>query len=72
MGYPAGSKPDKPPDKTAIAEDKWERKALKALIRGDSADVDFETDNISIDRQYLLHDRLSNAKTEEAVRACFR
>ena len=72
MGYPAGSKPAVAPDKGAVAEDKWERKALKALIKGDSADVPFETDNIEIDRQYLLHGRLSNAKTEDAVRACFR
>ncbi len=70
MGYPADSKP-KESDKAAVAEDKWERKALKALVRGDSPDVSFETDNIEIDRRYLLHGRLMNAKTKEAVRACF-
>ena len=72
MGYPAGSKPEKEPDKESIAESKWEKKAVKAILRGDSPAVDFETDNISIDRQYLLNGRLSNAKTEEAVKACFR
>lgn len=71
MGYPESSKGDGV-DKAVAAEDKWERKALKALIRGDSADVSFETDNVEVDRQFLLHGRLSNAKTEEAVRACFK
>jgi len=74
MGWPETAKPTEQEvaaKKEKDAEDKWERKALKALVRGDSPNVDFETDNISVDRQYLLHGRLSNAKTEDAVRACF-
>lgn len=72
MGYPADSKPAKTVDNGKVAEKKWEKKAVKAILRGDRADVDFATDNIDIDRQHVLHGRLSNAKTEDAVRACFR
>ena len=72
MGYPETAKPKEEIDKSAVAESKMEKKAIKALLRGDSPDVKFETDNISIDRQHLLHGRLSNAKTKDEVRACFR
>jgi len=69
MGIEESAKGDEI-DKAKVAEDKWERKAVKAVLRGDKADVPFETDNISIDRQHLIAARLSNAKTvEEAKRA---
>ena len=75
MGYPTTAKPSPEEDAEKKAEkqaeNKFEKKAVKALLRGDSANVDFQTDNISIDRQYVLHGRLMNATTEEAVRACF-
>ena len=76
MGWPEDSQPDEEEkaetnEKEKAAEDKWSRKAMKALIRGDLANVDFETDNIGIDRQHLIHGRLMNAKTKDAVRACF-
>lgn len=69
MGYPNAVAPEI--DRQQVAEDKFEKKAVKALLRGDSPNVDFETDNISIDRQHVLHGRLMNATTKEAVRACF-
>ena len=76
MGYPDDAKPDdaerqEKVAKQEIAESKWQKKAVKALLRGDDPDVDFETDNIAIDRQYVIHGRLKNAKTADAVRACF-
>ncbi len=74
MGYPSDSKPTEPTESQLInakALRSWERKALSALKRGDSPDVPFETDNISIDRQYLLHGRLQNAKTKEEVKRTF-
>jgi len=77
MGYPAKAKPPEEEvrekeEKKAAAEAKWEKKAVKAFIRGESPAVPFETDNISIDRQYVIRGRLQNAKDEEAVRACFK
>ena len=71
MGYPATARPEQPPDKEKVAESKWEKKAVKAFLRGEDPNVPFESDNISIDRQYVLRGRLQNAKTVEAVRSCF-
>jgi len=76
MGYPADAEPDDAEQqeqkaKQEMAESKFEKKAVKALLRGDDPDVDFETDNIPIDRQYVIRGRLKNAKTADAVRACF-
>jgi len=68
----APSEEEEAAQKEKQAEDKWQKKAVKALLKGESPDVPFETDNIEIDRQYLLHGRLQNAKTENAVRACFK
>lgn len=72
MGWEESAAPEEKEDPAVQVEKAWERKALKALDRGESPDVEFETDTISIDRQYLLHGRLGNAKTAEAVRACFK
>ena len=75
MGYPEKAKPKEDPDraevKQEIAEGKWEKKAVKALLKGESPVVPFETDNITIDRQYVIRGRLQNADSEDAVRACF-
>ena len=77
MGYPAQAKPDdtekqEKEEKKAAAEAKWEKKAVKAFLKGESPAVPFETDNIEVDRQYLIAGRLQNAKDVEAVRACFK
>jgi len=77
MGYPAKAKPDdtekqEKEEKKAAAEAKWEKKAVKAFLKGESPAVPFETDNIEVDRQYLIAGRLQNAKDVEAVRACFK
>ena len=77
MGYPEQAKPSDQEakakaEKQEAAEGKWEKKAVKALLKGESPSVPFETDNISIDRQYVIRGRLMNADSEEAVRACFQ
>ena len=75
MGWPMSAAPTEAEEaekKAAQAESKFEKKAVKAFLRGDDPNVEFESDNIPIDRQYLLHGRLSNAKDLDAVRACFR
>ena len=72
MGYPATAKPKEEPDKQEVAEGKWEKKAVKAFLKGESPAVPFETDNITIDRQYVIKGRLQNADSVEAVRACFK
>ena len=71
MGYPASAKPAEKPEKEQVAEDKWQRKAVKALQRGDNANVAFESDYIPVDRSHVISGRLSNATTVDAVRACF-
>ena len=71
MGYPLESKPAEVKDKEQVAESKWEKKAVKAIMRGDSGNVPFETGNIGVDRQHLLHARLQNAKTKEDVKRAF-
>jgi HK97 family phage portal protein len=70
MGIEESDKGDEV-DKGKVAEDKWQKKAVKAILRGDKADVSFDTDNIDIDRQYLLHARLTNCNTEEEVKRAF-
>ena len=77
MGYPAQAKPDdtekqEKEEKKAAAEAKWEKKAVKAFLKGSLPDVPFETDNIEVDRQYLIAGRLKNARSVEAIRACFK
>ncbi len=72
MGYPATAKPKEEPDKGEEAESKMEKKAVKAFLRGESPAVPFESAYITPDRMYQLRGRLSNAKTEEAIRACFQ
>ena len=71
MGYPQDSKPEEEPDKQQVAEDKMEKKATKAFMKGDSPAVDFQSDYIPIDRMFVLKGRLQNADSVEAVRACF-
>jgi len=71
MGIEESAKGEEKEDKAEIAEGKWEKKAVKALLRGEDANVPFESDYISTDRSYLISARLSNAKSVDAVRSCF-
>ena len=50
---------------------KWQRKAIKALKAGKSADVPFETDELSPALQAAIRLRLGSAKTPEDVRQVF-
>jgi len=75
MGYPEESQPDEEAKeerrREKEAEAKFEKKAVKAFLRGEDPNVPFESDYIPVDRQYVIRGRLQNAKTEDAVRACF-
>jgi len=50
---------------------KWERKALKALKSGKSADVEFVSDEIDDESRIIITDRLCIATTEQEVKAAF-
>lgn len=69
MGYPQDAEA---PDMGAEAEQKWEKKAQKAFKRGESPAVEFDTDEITIDRQITIRARLMNAETEEDIRKAFK
>ena len=53
-------------------EKQYEKKAQKALARGESPAVSFESDVLSVDRRILIDARLKNAKTAEDVKRAFR
>ena len=61
----------KPKDETVQVEKQYEKKAMKALARGDSPDVPFETDVLSVDRRILIKARLQNAESKEDIRRAF-
>lgn len=65
MGYPEESAADKQPLRS------WQKKALNALKRGESPDVAFETDIITVDKQIQLHARLAQASTVKDVKRAF-
>ena len=73
MGYPESAKPKESEVKARQeqAEAKWEKKAVKAILRGESGNVSFETDHISRDRQHVIAGRLSNATTVEDAKRAF-
>lgn len=56
--------------KTAHAQ-LWRRKAMKALRAGKSADVSFDTDEISLEEQALIHAELGKATTPDHVWGAF-
>jgi len=72
MGIEESAAPIEEPEEDEQALRSWEKKSMKALKRGDKADVEFESDTISEDKQRLLHLRLAQADTADAVRASFR
>lgn len=55
-----------------IDMEKWERKALKRLAKGDPAACDFTSDVISDELNHLIRELLEDARTPEQVRAIFR
>lgn len=68
MGYPEEAAPDNPEARALRA---WQKKATNAVKRGESADVPFETEDISADKQHLLHARLSNVNDIDGVMRAF-
>lgn len=49
----------------------WKRKAMKAFDRGESPNVDFETDELSKERQYAIRASLDKATTEKEIEDAF-
>lgn len=60
-----------PTDPTIKVEQQYEKKAMKAFRRGESPDVPFESDILSVDRRILISARLKNAKTEQDIKRAF-
>ena len=50
---------------------KWYRKSLKALEKGRSADVEFETEEIGEEERAVIHMRLTDCETAEDVKGVF-
>ena len=61
-----------PEDPTVAVEQAYEKKALKAMARGESPDVPFESDVLTVDRRIYLSSRLKNAKTKQDVKDAFK
>ena len=74
MGYEEESAPKEKPE-VLTQEDQtmrsWQKKALKALKRDESPDVEFDTEDISKAKQDYLHAQLAQCDTEYAVKAVF-
>ena len=66
MGWPEQAKPDEK------ALKQYEKKALNAVKRSEDPNVEFVTDEISVDRLITIRARLNEAKTSEDVKRAFR
>ena len=72
MDIEESAKPDdKEREEKERVEKQYEKKAMKAMARGDSPDVAFDTDILNVDRRILIAARLKNAKTEDDVQRAF-
>ena len=71
MGWPETAMPadDEPLDQPVLRS--WKRKATKALKRGESPDVSFVTDEISMEQQQRIHARLVQATDALSVTRAF-
>ena len=73
MGWPKTSAPEEkeaPDVEIDPTLRSWKRKSVKAFKRGESADVEFMTDKVSLPEQLRIHDRLAQAEsTDEILRA---
>jgi hypothetical protein len=49
----------------------WKRKATNAFKRGESADVEFDTDRIPLPQQLRIHDRLQQVETRDQILRAF-
>jgi hypothetical protein len=50
---------------------RWQRKAARSLKDGKGALVDFDSDVLTDEQQFVIRDRLASVATEEEVRAAF-
>jgi len=74
MGWPeSAAPPDLPaPEPQQPVLRSWSRKALKAIRAGESADVPFETDEISLREQAAIRVQLKAARSVADVETVFR
>jgi len=74
MGWPESAAPPTPPapEPQQPVLRSWSRKALKAMRAGESADVPFETDEISLREQAAIRAQLKAAKSVADVETVFR
>ena len=79
MGWPETAAPEEKaipveiPQAVAVDPEKrsWKRKATKAFMRGESADVEFETNRIPLPVQTRIHDRLAQVKEKSEILRAF-
>ena len=74
MGWPAEAKPEEKVQELESVEPDmkaWKRKATKAFKRGESADVEFETDRIPGSVQMRIHDRLAQVQSQGEILRAF-
>ncbi len=69
MGWEESAKPTE--DIVPAPLRSWKRKSIKAMKRGESADVEFDTDEVSVEEQLRIHTRLAKADTIQAVARAF-
>jgi hypothetical protein len=72
MGWPETAAPSVLPTPEAADLRAWQRKATKALKRGEAANVRFETEHIPAFRQAAIRTALLDARTAEQVAEAFR
>jgi len=74
MGWPESAAPSEPPapEPQLPVLRSWSRKALKAIRAGQSADVPFETDEVSLREQVAIRAQLKLAKSVAEVEAVFQ
>lgn len=70
MGWPESAAPQ-PVDEINPVLRSWKRKATKAFKRGESADVDFVTDEIPVPEQLKIRARLSQVDSIDGVLRAF-
>ncbi len=69
MGWPETSAPEMTSEQETLRA--WRRKSLKAVKKGEPADVDFKTDEIALTRQAAIRAQLSKATTVSDVGKVF-
>lgn len=77
MGWPADAAPEEKAIQVELPAEvdpelrAWKRKATKAFKRGESADVEFETDRIPLPVQTRIHDNLQQVRSQSEILRAF-